>query len=227
MFRKLVVVFAASFLTAIAFAAHAQTNYPVQVTIEVRDSNGQDPSVGAGVAVGDPLNVRATAWLALSDVRAQFFSTPIELGTYKADKNGVLKFTFNVPNVEPGMHTLRLSGTGNDNKPRVVEAPIKVRAASTGTGAGAGTGNGTATGAGTGSATGSSTGSGSAATGSGSQVLGRAVANASAGSSSRSVFGKTGANIVPILEVGLAMLAAGTALVLAVRKRHAVDTLSR
>lgn len=118
-----------------AAPAVAQSNYPANATIEVRDENGNLVSASVGVEVGDPLSIFSTGWQANSDVQLEFFSDPINLGTARSDANGVVRATVRVPNVTPGVHTLRLTGIGADGRPRVAELPVRVVAASPGGGA--------------------------------------------------------------------------------------------
>lgn len=127
MFKRLVVVLALVLLVP-AGAARAQSNYPVRPSVQITDCRGHDIGTGPGVKRGERVCVRVTLWKARTDVRAEFFSDPILLGTYQTDSSGVLDFSFNVPDVRPGQHTIRLTGIGSDNQPRVVEGAIKVRA---------------------------------------------------------------------------------------------------
>ena len=103
--------------------AFAQT-YPAQATFEIRDANGNLITSTTGVCPGDGLFVHSTGWLGNSDAQVTFHSDPVNIGTFRANSSGVLDFSFRVPNVENGMHTLKVSGTGADGKPRVVEASI-------------------------------------------------------------------------------------------------------
>jgi hypothetical protein len=160
--------------------------YPAQSSTVVRDANGNIVDGSRGLHVGDPMNIESTGWLPNSTVAFDFFSTVIHLGDVKADGVGTVRATFPVPNVEPGQHTLRLTGIGKDGKPRVVDYPILVIADS--------------------------------------QVLGSTLNNAT-GSGANSVasgsgfFGKTGLDrALDIAGVGLAFLAVGLVLTLAVRR---------
>jgi hypothetical protein len=228
-FRKFVVLGCAALLLGTG-VARAQTNYPPAATLEMKDAQGG--TIDDGVCVGDAIQVHSTGWAALADVKAEYFSEAIQIGTFKANPQGELNFTFHVPDAEPvpGTHTFRLSGNGPDDKPRSIEGPIKcVKCNPTATTVVAtttttpGTPGTTSTTSGTGTGTGTGSGSG---TGTGSNVLGRAL-DSSSSSNSGSAFGKTGADILPILEVALALFAIGAALVLAVRRRRAADALPR
>jgi hypothetical protein len=146
-FRKTFVVIITVFLlVTTATMARAQTNYPAQSHIEVRDANGNLITADTGLHVGDPMNITSDGWQGGSTVTFTFFSSPILLGTAQADSQGVVRAMFRVPQVEPGMHTLRLTGVGADGNARTVDFPIKVIAdsvvagrtldAATGTGSG-------------------------------------------------------------------------------------------
>jgi hypothetical protein len=217
--------------------ARAQTNYPTNATIEIRDENGR--LVGeAGVQTGDPLSVYSTGWAPLIDVQATWFSDPIDLGKHKTDKDGVLRFTFEVPDAPPipGIHTLRLEGLGANGQFRRVDSAIKVESRGGGTttttsangngngnngnGNGNGGGNGSNAG-GNGNGNGNGNGSGG---GNGSSVLGKTLSNGSANGGGASAYAKTGAFIARTAYVGFALLAVGAALFLAVRKRNVAAT---
>jgi hypothetical protein len=124
--RKTLLLVVAVFVVITPLAARAQTNYPIHIGIEVRDANGNLITADTGLHVGDIMNIVSDGWFADSDVTFTFFSDPILLGVRKADAQGIVRAQFAVPNVEPGMHTLRLTGTGADGKPRTVDFPIKV-----------------------------------------------------------------------------------------------------
>lgn len=124
MFARLFVTVGVLLLPA-AGVAHAQSNYPLQATLELRDA--QDGSIEDGVCVGAEIRVRANGWQAGAALRAQYFSDPVELGTFKAGNDGAVAFSFNVPDAPPvpGTHTFRLSGVGANGQPRTVEAAIR------------------------------------------------------------------------------------------------------
>lgn len=161
--------------------------YPVNSTFEVRDANGNLIDGTHGLHVGDMMNIVSAGWQPGSAVAFDFFSTAIHLGDVKADTGGVVRASYAVPQVEPGMHTLRLTGTGKDGQPRVVEYPILV------------IGN--------------------------TAVLGRTLTNATgSGSSNAGFFGKTGLDhAMNIAGIGLALLAVGLVLTLAVRRSRRGD----
>jgi hypothetical protein len=166
--------------------------YPAKSSTVVRDANGNIVDGTHGLHVGDPMHIESDGWLAGTPVAFDFFSTVIHLGDVNADSAGVVRATFLVPRVEPGMHTLRLSGLGADGQPRVVDYPILVLADS--------------------------------------QVLGQSVNNTTGGARSvggSSVFGKTGlAHALDIAGVGVALLAVGLVLTLAVRRARSSNTLA-
>lgn len=126
--RILGLLFAAS-LVLTANVAQAQTNYPATIVLEVRDENGN--IITAGVFVGDPMNIFSTGWQAGATITFTFFSDPIHLGTRVANASGEVRATFPVPDVEPGMHTLRLTGIGANGFDRTVDYPIRVLARGT------------------------------------------------------------------------------------------------
>ncbi|MDP1794132.1 MAG: hypothetical protein Q8K63_08340 [Acidimicrobiales bacterium] len=198
MFKKFVLV-AMGALLMLGGVARAQSNYPVEATIEVRDENGQ--LVGeAGVRVGDPLSVFSEGWAILVEIQATWFSDPVDLGKHKTDSGGDLRFTFEVPDAPPvpGIHTLRLEGTGADGQFRRVDVAIKVTER-------AGAGGVTTT---------------TLAGGAGSNVLGSSLNNSN-GASGGSAFAKTGAFLARSAYVGFALLMMGAALYVGVRKRNA------
>lgn len=198
MFKKFVLV-AVGALLVLGGVAQAQSNYPTQATIEVRDENGQ--LVGeAGVFVGDPLTVFSTGWAVEVFIQATWFSDPVDLGKHKTNAAGELRFTFSVPNTPPvpGIHTLRLEGTGANGEFRRVDVAIKVNQRP---------GSGTTT-------------STTLAGGGGSNVLGKTTENGSTGGGS--AFAKTGAFLARSAYIGFALLAVGAALFVAVRKRNLV-----
>jgi len=225
LFRRLAIVLAAMFVVATG-AARAQTNYPATATLVIRDSNGL--TIEGGVFVDDPLTVRSTGWGNLVNVQAEYLSEVVQLGTFKSDANGVLTFVFKVPNAEPvpGTHTLRLIGNGANGQLRSQEGaiPVKKRPAGTGTD-GAGTGGSGTGGSGTGGTGTGGSGTGGAGTGSGtgggSNVLGSAIDN---NTSNSGAFGKTGANVATMVQIGFALLAIGATVAMAARKRR--DTVT-
>jgi hypothetical protein len=126
--RTLTLLFAALLLLVTgASVAHAQ-NYPVTATFELRDGNGNLITTDVGLYPGDPFTVIANGWLPGTVVTFTFHSDPILLGTQIADAQGFVRANFLVPQVPPGIHIVRLQGTGADGKPRSVEGPMRVLA---------------------------------------------------------------------------------------------------
>lgn len=166
--------------------------YPAQSSTVVRDANGNIIDGTHGLYVGDPMNIVSDGWMPNSMVAFDFLSTVIHLGDVAADASGVVRATFLVPDVEPGQHTLRLTGTGPDGQPRVVEYPILVLARSQ-----------------------PSQVLGQTLTNAGGSAAGRTGGGLSA-------FGKTGLDqALAIAGIGLALFAIGLALTLAVRRSRA------
>ena len=196
--KTLTLLFAGLMLASLGTSvAHPQT-YPAQASIEVRDANGNLVTADTGLHVGDPMHIFSTGWMPGSTVSFTFLSEPILLGTQIADSKGEVRAVYLVPNVEPGMHTLRLTGIGADGKARTVDYPIRVLpntavAGATQDNPGAAAGNVANGFTGSGVTNGSANGSGS--------------------------FGKTGADhIRELVAGGIALLAVGAALVLGVRR---------
>ncbi len=116
--KTLTLLFAAFLLMATgASVAQAQT-YPVNATFEVRDANGNLITTDVGLYPGDPFSIVAGGWMVGTTVTVTFHSEPILLGTLVADAQGFVRATYRVPEVPPGIHTVRLQGTGTDGKPR-------------------------------------------------------------------------------------------------------------
>lgn len=206
--RKLLAIFFTVLCLGLsANVAHAQTNYPVDARLEIRDENGNILDLSAGVFVGDDVVVFSSGWFpipqtpppppnVLTVVAYTFFSDPIDLGTSPVNDKGETTFRFKIPDVEPGMHTLRLDGTGANGQPRRLEVPVKVLQRGTPL---------TPTIPGSG---GGSTNTGNNST----QVLGKT-------SDSGLAFAKTGLDhLLQIVQIGLALFAAGAVIVLAVRR---------
>jgi hypothetical protein len=167
--------------------------YPANSAIAVRDRNGNIVDGTHGLRVGDAMDIVSDGWQPNSTVSIDFLSTVIHLGDVAADASGVVRASFPVPAVEPGQHTLRLTGIGQDGQPRVVEYPILVLS--------------------------------DAQT---SNVLGKTLTNAGGGSGSggSGFFGKTGLDhALDIAGVGLALLAVGLVLTLAVRRSRRSATV--
>lgn len=177
-------------------AAHAQTNYPMTTTLELRDSNGRLITAGDSICPEDGVSVYSNGWAGNADVSATFHSDPVDLGRHPTDAGGVLQFSFRVADVATGMHTLRLEGTGADGQPRVVEAGILCECKRSPV-----PGDGT-TGAGNGG------GNGAAA------VLGQTVERSGGvGSTGGALaYAKTGSNPRLLLSVGFDLLVVGYAL---------------
>ncbi|HVV37807.1 MAG TPA: hypothetical protein VHC63_14455 [Acidimicrobiales bacterium] len=175
--------------------AAAQTNYPLTSSIELRDANGNLVTSTTPTCPRDGITVHSTGWLPLSSVHATFHSDPVDLGSHPVDANGNLDFTFRVPNVENGLHTLILEGVGADGQPRTVQASIVCNCNPTTTPTVAVLGQ-------TLDATGGSSGA-SSATGS---------------STNGSVFATTGADIAGLLAIAVDLILVGV--VLRLVKQH-------
>ncbi|MEY2427076.1 MAG: hypothetical protein QOI61_2648 [Actinomycetota bacterium] len=126
--RTFALLFAAFLLLSVgASAAQAQT-YPVNSTFEVRDANGNLITTDVGLYPGDPFTVTAGGWMPGTTVTVTFHSDPILLGTLVADAQGNVRGDYRVPEVPPGIHIVRLEGTGADGKPRTLEWAMRVLA---------------------------------------------------------------------------------------------------
>lgn len=180
-------------------SASAQTNYPVEATIELRDSNGQLLDAFTSVCPADGVSVMATGWSANSNVHGTFHSDPVDVGFHPTDAQGVVRFTFRVADVQSGLHTLRLEGTGANGQPRAVEAsmvckcpqpPISGPVVTSGGGSGAGT-----------------------------SVLGRTTDRGAVNSNNGNLaFATTGANLRTLLWIGVDLLIVGYVIRVAQRK---------
>jgi hypothetical protein len=122
--RAVRLLFLALALAAGVAAPAGAQNYPVEVNIEIRDASGNLVTATTPTCPEDALGVRSNGWLPTSDVVAKFFSTVHELGTFRSNGTGLVDFVFRVPQVENGLHTLQLTGTGQNGQPRTVEATI-------------------------------------------------------------------------------------------------------
>jgi hypothetical protein len=74
--------------------------------------------------------VSSDTWKSGSDVQATFHSDPVVLGTLKADDAGAVSGTFAVPAVEPGAHTVELTGTDADGAAQTLSTAFTVTAVS-------------------------------------------------------------------------------------------------
>jgi hypothetical protein len=121
-----------------AGSASAQTNYPLEASIELRDANGRLLDANTQTCPADGISVRSTGWAGNAAIHATFHSDPVDLGQYGTDAQGVSTFTFRVANVVNGVHTLQLDGTGANGQPRHVEAAILCNCDQVGNGGGNG-----------------------------------------------------------------------------------------
>jgi hypothetical protein len=81
------------------------------------------PTVGQG----GTLSVDSPGWKAGSQVTGVANSTPVTLGTLNADSTGTVTGSFTLPlSIQPGSHTLVLSGTGTDGLSRSMSSPFTV-----------------------------------------------------------------------------------------------------
>jgi hypothetical protein len=105
MLRKMVLA-ACPLLLALAAPAMAQ-QYP--------PDGGPAPAISDSiVTVGEVTTVEFGGYLPEVPVGFTLFSTPVALGTANADANGIVRFTFTVPPVEPGTHRIEASGASAD-----------------------------------------------------------------------------------------------------------------
>ncbi len=76
---------------------------------------------------GASVEVAASGFRAASSATVTLRSDPIVLGTATADATGAVRLVVEVPDgVEPGTHTIEVSGTGADGSPRVVSTRIEI-----------------------------------------------------------------------------------------------------
>ncbi|WP_460571522.1 lamin tail domain-containing protein [Humibacter soli] len=69
-------------------------------------------SAGSG-KVGDMITVSGTNFTPGDQVSFEFHSTPVDLGTAKAGSDGTVTFSFAVPQVDPGAHSITASINGD------------------------------------------------------------------------------------------------------------------
>jgi hypothetical protein len=126
MLKRLLVVSLATF-ALLTSTASAGEYPPPPDSLVVSDST---------VVPGQPITLTARTFEAGSPVTFTMFSAPIVLGTVNADANGVAVLTTSIPNVEPGVHRIEASGTGEDGLPLTVSTEMTVAGATPGGGGG-------------------------------------------------------------------------------------------
>ena len=117
-----------------ANAAECQGGYPAsQCQVELSDN---------AVRPGEPVSFQADGYTPGETAEGVVRSTPIKVGTYKANASGVVTGSFTVPaSLKPGRHSFTLTGLSSGAIKRTYFTV-------TGTGNGNGNGNGAGTGAG-------------------------------------------------------------------------------
>lgn len=94
------------------------------------------------VGPGGSLTLSSSGWLPGSAVDFTLFSDPISLGSAAVGSDTSFSATVTIPaSVAPGMHTLQVSGIGEDGDPRVTELAIEVLGSAAGAPAGNGVGD--------------------------------------------------------------------------------------
>lgn len=119
MLRRLsLIVIALAAVLAPALPAHGQTNYPLTPTCTITRSNGTPASATNPVQRGETASFTSPNWQPNSLEHAVLHSDPVDLGTYAADGNGVVRGSFKIPaTFPPGAHYLEITGTGGDGRP--------------------------------------------------------------------------------------------------------------
>jgi hypothetical protein len=216
-------------------SAVAQTNYPLQPVIEVRDHQGNLVTAAHSACPRDGITVFSNGWKNLTDVDVTFHSDPVHIGTYKADDAGAVQFMFHLDDVENGLHTVRLEGTGANGAPRTVEAVVNCNctptASTTTTTLPPGSTTTTTAVGGVTTTTsggiGGGTGGGNGGTGGGTQVLGSTLNNNNnRGALGQGAFAKTGTEARQLFVIAFDLIAVGLALVFA-SKRAARTRVAR
>jgi hypothetical protein len=112
---------AAALLTIVASPALAQYPPLPDDGVVVSDTT---------VVPGQVVTVAGSGWEPGTVVTLTLFSDPVVLGTAEVDADTSFSTEVKIPEtVEPGTHTLQVSGTGDDGEPRVVELTLEVLAA--------------------------------------------------------------------------------------------------
>ena len=187
----------ACFGTMLAAPVATAQTYPLAATLELRDSNGRLLDSTTPTCPADGVGVRATGWLANTQVQGEFFSTRYDLGKHPVDVQGVTEFTFRIDGVENGLHTLRLTGTGANGQPRVVEASILCHC----------------------NVPGQPTGVLGASQ---DRVAGSVAGAGTSGGGSGGAFGKTGIDAAELAALGFVLLAVGMTLTMAWSRKRSV-----
>lgn len=87
-----------------------------------------DASVSDNTLVpGEAFMVTGDDWLPGSTVTFTLFSKPMALGSAVVDDDTTFSAELEIPeSTEPGIHTLQIAGTSDDDQPRVVELTLEV-----------------------------------------------------------------------------------------------------
>lgn len=198
--RALLVAVGAALVFSHSSPAQAQTNYPLEATIVVRDANGKVITAADGIVVGQPLTVTANGWFPGTSVALSFVCDDggvFQLGASNAGATGEVVQAFKVPVGAIGFCSLRLDGTGSNGNPRSVEAALRVVTTAV-AGAAVGADGGTAPGA---------------------------AANLGAAADARPL-AKTGVDVWGLVAIGLSAIAVGLALALAMRRSSSRKALA-
>ena len=111
-------------LPGIAAAAMVLTAGPAMASYSGDGGITVTPSTPAA---GDSVTIDSSGWKASSDVTITLHSSPVVLGTVKADSSGAVHATETIPSgTTAGAHTIELTGTDSSGAPRDVSTPITV-----------------------------------------------------------------------------------------------------
>ena len=117
--RALIISLLAGFSLAGFSAVASAQQYPPSGPTATLSSQ----SVGANRTI----TISGAGWLPGSTVTITLQSTPQTLGTAQVAADGTFSATVQIPcNVDPGQHTISVSGTGADGLPHTVSAALTV-----------------------------------------------------------------------------------------------------
>lgn len=115
-----VVVIGLFLLAMMTMPALAQDYPPDAPSVAVSDTT---------VVAGETITVSSSGWLPGSDVTVTFLTTSEVLGTAEVGADGAFQTRVTIPSdASPGVHTLRVTGTGADGEPASVDIRITVEA---------------------------------------------------------------------------------------------------